>query len=446
MQDLDDSDHLKTVLSVGDDGDDDDNDDDLGVAADDDDDEDDNDVVDDDEEDAFLSHDLATHQLVATNSSTTIKKGRRKTHNNKRDNTGQLRKAPGAPKRFKSSYICFFMAKQTEIKAEIGEQASVAAISKRSAEMWKTLTPHQRAHWDDVALKDKQRFLVEKASYTGPWQVPWKRVKKDPAAPKRPMSAFLYFSLGRRTRIRTENPDMKNTEVSRILGEMWRNLSDEDRQPFVDQEKSEREKYKVVIAEWRENEAKAEAERKANVEHHMASLQHGDSSLPHSPSTVYADPFGHPTYAYGNPYPPYRTFLSAESDYRRPLWQETCAHLPLSVFTSDYQAPPGTFARLPVSKQPIVLAPNGQPRYPFPYTPMPHPPPPPPPPPPHPSRVEGLPPPAVVQHHPTVAVEYVDQHPPPHHPIPDAYPAVFHSVGAVDAGGGRDVAPGGEES
>ena len=44
--------------------------------------------------------------------------------------------------------------------------------------MWKTLPPDQRAHWDDVAKKDKDRYMAEKAMYTGPWQVPWKRAKK----------------------------------------------------------------------------------------------------------------------------------------------------------------------------------------------------------------------------------------------------------------------------
>lgn len=53
----------------------------------------------------------------------------------KRDNSS-LRKAPQAPKRFKSSYICFFMAKQPEIKDQLGEKATVTEISKRSAEMW----------------------------------------------------------------------------------------------------------------------------------------------------------------------------------------------------------------------------------------------------------------------------------------------------------------------
>jgi hypothetical protein len=54
----------------------------------------------------------------------------------------------------------------------------VTQVSKRSAEMWRTLPVEERAYWDDVAAKDKARYMAEKATYTGPWQVPWKRAKK----------------------------------------------------------------------------------------------------------------------------------------------------------------------------------------------------------------------------------------------------------------------------
>ena len=54
----------------------------------------------------------------------------------KRKENAVLRKAPQAPKRFKSSYICFFMAKQPEIKAMLGDKATVTELSRRSAEMW----------------------------------------------------------------------------------------------------------------------------------------------------------------------------------------------------------------------------------------------------------------------------------------------------------------------
>jgi structure-specific recognition protein 1 len=92
------------------------------------------------------------------------------------------RKAPQAPKRFKSSYICFFVAKQAEIKQQLeddGASATVAMVSKRSAELWKQLSPSEKQVWEEVAAKDKQRYIDEKAAYTGPWQVPYKRAKKE---------------------------------------------------------------------------------------------------------------------------------------------------------------------------------------------------------------------------------------------------------------------------
>ena len=35
--------------------------------------------------------------------------------------------------------------------------------------------------------------MTEKSTYTGPWQVPWKRAKKDPSAPK--VRKFMASSL-----------------------------------------------------------------------------------------------------------------------------------------------------------------------------------------------------------------------------------------------------------
>lgn len=215
-----------------------------------------------------------------------------------------LRKAPNAPKRFKSSYICFFMAKQAQIQEELGDKASVSSVSKRSAELWKDLPADERAHWEEVAAKDKQRYMNEKASYTGPWQVPWKRSRKDPSAPKRPMSAFLYYSQGKRSEIKANNPGMKNTEVSKMLGQLWQNLPEEERAPHVAREKEERERYKVAIAEWRkETEAKHEAEKKARAE--QAEFSATMASIPDfqsHPQYPTADQFGALQLPMGNPY------------------------------------------------------------------------------------------------------------------------------------------------
>ena len=51
-----------------------------------------------------------------------------KSSKKKRDSS-TLRKAPQAPKRFKSSYILFFMAKQQEIKDALGPSATVSFLA-----------------------------------------------------------------------------------------------------------------------------------------------------------------------------------------------------------------------------------------------------------------------------------------------------------------------------
>ena len=133
--------------------------------------------------------------------------------------------------------------------------------------MWKTLSPEDRRFWDNMAAKDKQRYLAEKASYVGPWQIPNKRAKKDPSAPKRPMSAFLHFSRGRRSDILERHPELKNTEVSKILGDLWRKSTEEERRPYVENEKIEREKYKAAMLKWKENSEKQRKEESKQLQH-----------------------------------------------------------------------------------------------------------------------------------------------------------------------------------
>ena len=108
--------------------------------------------------------------------------------------------------------------------------------------------------WEEKAKADKERYNIEKEKYTGPWQVPFKRAKKNPNAPKRPMSAFLYYSQEKRSTVKRNNPGMKNTEVSRVLGKMWQDATDEERAPHIQREKVERDKYKACMTLWKKNE------------------------------------------------------------------------------------------------------------------------------------------------------------------------------------------------
>ncbi|XVF82641.1 hypothetical protein PTKIN_Ptkin16aG0065400 [Pterospermum kingtungense] len=70
-----------------------------------------------------------------------------------------------------------------------------------------------------------------------------KKKKKDPNAPKRAMSGFMFFSQVERENLKKSNPGASFTEVSRILGEKWKKLSKEEREPYEAKAKADKKRY-----------------------------------------------------------------------------------------------------------------------------------------------------------------------------------------------------------
>lgn len=59
--------------------------------------------------------------------------------------------------------------------------------------------------------------------------------KKSSNHIKRPMNSFMVWSQIQRKKICTEEPEMHNAEISKRLGREWKLLTEEDRQPFVEE-------------------------------------------------------------------------------------------------------------------------------------------------------------------------------------------------------------------
>jgi len=167
------------------------------------------------------------------------------------------KKPPQPPK---SAFVLF-----SDYKHEEREKNGEAICKKEAiavvADAWRSLSESERHYWMEQERNDKLRYVKEKEDHQGPWEQPKRRAKKHPLAPKRPMSAFLKYSKTRRREVKDENPDMSNTDISRLLGEMWRNASPEERRPYREQEEKERAVYKAEIAKWRADQARLEQER-----------------------------------------------------------------------------------------------------------------------------------------------------------------------------------------
>lgn len=121
------------------------------------------------------------------------------------------------------------------------------------------------------------------------------------------MSAFLYFSQEKRAQLKVEFPNLRNTEVSRKLGDLWRSAPEEVRSPHIEKEKIEREKYKIKMASWRKDEEKKVkehrlAQEKAQADHsaRMASMYNHASENAASNDQGQSQ-YGFPSGGYGEP-------------------------------------------------------------------------------------------------------------------------------------------------
>ncbi|KAF9463385.1 high mobility group box domain-containing protein [Collybia nuda] len=81
---------------------------------------------------------------------------------------------------------------------------------------------------DSTKPRRKAAEKSEKATRGG-------KAKKDPKAPKRAMSAYMFFSQDWRERIKAENPDAGFGEIGRLLGTKWKELDDKEKKPYIEQ-------------------------------------------------------------------------------------------------------------------------------------------------------------------------------------------------------------------
>ena len=77
--------------------------------------------------------------------------------------------------------------------------------------------------------------------------------KKDPSEPKRPTTAFFFYTSSIRESVSKDNPGKSVGELSKIFGQMWADLSEEEKTPFKEQNEKDKERYAKELEEWKQN-------------------------------------------------------------------------------------------------------------------------------------------------------------------------------------------------
>lgn len=67
--------------------------------------------------------------------------------------------------------------------------------------------------------------------------------KKDPAAPKKNCSSYIFFCKDMRESVKSENPDLKGTEITKEIANLWKKLEEDDKGPFIEKAEADKQRY-----------------------------------------------------------------------------------------------------------------------------------------------------------------------------------------------------------
>jgi len=207
-------------------------------------------------------------------------------------NAAKKPKDKNAPKQSPTGYFLF----TAEIRASVtaaNPTLKVTQLAKLFGEKWKALDDDKKKQYTDEAarLKIEHKTTVEeyqkseqyaqyqakvaawekeqamkkeeeRAAKQGPQaqdgtqrkKVSMPRKPKDANAPKKALSAFLLFSNSVRNQCRSENPELKITQISGVIGKKWKSLSVEDQKKWSELAAKNKAEYQIAIAKYKESE------------------------------------------------------------------------------------------------------------------------------------------------------------------------------------------------
>ena len=154
-------------------------------------------------------------------------------------------KDPNKPKRGKSAYIFFCAKKREEAKANLGNGAKATEVTSELGRMWNALKASNKkaektllASLEAEAAEDKARYNEAMEDYVAPSDeelaaiVPAKKARKtsdkDPNAPKRGKSAYIFFCAAMRPQVKEELGEEGKSSIMAELGKRWKELKEED--------------------------------------------------------------------------------------------------------------------------------------------------------------------------------------------------------------------------
>merc|ERR1739848_665631 len=154
-------------------------------------------------------------------------------------------KDPNAPKKPLSAYFLFSQDERLKVKAEFPDY-SITEVAKELGRRWASIDPAVKSQYEQRYQESRKQYEQAMTAYK-----PQKK-KKDPNAPKQPLSAYFIFSSEERQKVKAIHPNYSICEVAKELGRRWADMAPEVKQRFQQMAEEGRQKYDQEMAAYRQ--------------------------------------------------------------------------------------------------------------------------------------------------------------------------------------------------
>lgn len=167
------------------------------------------------------------------------------------------KKDPNAPKRAMTAYMYYSQEMRPRLK-EDHPDFSFGELSKALGKKYSERSDQEKQKYEEMAKNDKDRYEKQMSNYEPPEPsddsgeesktgsgkaAAKKKAKKDPNAPKRASSSYLFYSKKMRPIFKKENPDIAFTDMGKLLGKKFKELSEEAKKEFVALAEKDKRRY-----------------------------------------------------------------------------------------------------------------------------------------------------------------------------------------------------------
>merc|ERR1719346_670002 len=154
-------------------------------------------------------------------------------------------KDPNAPKKPLSAYFLYSQEERLKVKAEFPDY-SITEVAKELGRRWATIDPAIKQSYEQRYQESRRQYEQALQAYK-----PQKK-KKDPNAPKQPLSAYFLFSQEERLKVKAKHPGYSICEVAKELGKRWADMAPEVKQRYQQMAEEGRQKYDQDMAAYRQ--------------------------------------------------------------------------------------------------------------------------------------------------------------------------------------------------